>query len=146
MEMTQKSYFLMVAKPGFGPGSGASSWIWSRLRSLILDLVPAQEPHPGFGLAPCCEPKTTLKPQKQLLTEHSMCFPSPGIFIAMRCNEWLLASLRLWYQGIYITNKGCDQGLTLRFQARGPKRSFDKFNGISLSLYIYYFGPLVWKI
>ena len=42
------------------------------------------------------------------------------------------------------------QGLTLRFQARGPKRSFDKFNRISVlfCIYyqIYYFGPLVWKI
>ena len=38
------------------------------------------------------------------------------------------------------------QGLTLRFQARGPKRSFDKKlvvkNRIS-GYNIYYFGPLV---
>ena len=33
-----------------------------------------------------------------------------------------------------------EQGLTLRFQARGPKRSFDKFNSISV-LYILFQAP-----
>ena len=33
------------------------------------------------------------------------------------------------------------QDLTLRFQARGPQRSFDKFNGISVSLYILIRAP-----
>ena len=28
VKMTQKSCFLMVAEPGFGPGSGASVWIF----------------------------------------------------------------------------------------------------------------------
>ena len=41
------------------------------------------------------------------------------------------------------------QGLTPRFQARGPKRSFDKFIGqkkyFCIIIYRYYFGPLVSK-
>ena len=46
------------------------TWIWSRLWSLILDLVPA----------PCCEPgPLSLKPQKQLLTVHSV-FSKPRYF------------------------------------------------------------------
>jgi len=37
VEMTQKSCFLMVSEPGFGPGSGASLWIWSRLTAVNRD-------------------------------------------------------------------------------------------------------------
>ena len=41
------------------------------------------------------------------------------------------------------------QGLTLEFQARGPKRSFDKkwLANIRIPGYnTYYFEPLIWKI
>ena len=47
----------MVAEPGFGPGSGASLWIWSRLTAVNRDHF-----------------------------EATVCFPSPGIFKAMRYN------------------------------------------------------------
>ena len=73
VEMTQKSCFLVVAQLGFGPGSGASFWIWSRLRSLILDLV----------LAPCCEPGALLS-HRNSFSLYIVCFPSLGSFIAMR--------------------------------------------------------------
>ena len=43
VEMTQKSCFLMVAELGIGPGSGASSWIWSRLTAMNRDLFEATE-------------------------------------------------------------------------------------------------------
>ena len=43
VEMTQKSRFLMVAEPGFGPGSGASFWIWSRLTAVNRDHFEAKE-------------------------------------------------------------------------------------------------------
>ena len=43
VEMTQKSCFLMVAQPGFGPGSGASFWIWSRLPAVNRDHFGATE-------------------------------------------------------------------------------------------------------
>ena len=41
----------------------------------------------------------------------------------------------------YVVFSLAFQGLTLRFQARGLKRSFDKFNGISVSLYILFRAP-----
>ena len=50
-------------------------WIWSRLWSLILDLVPA----------PCCEPGP-LWSHRNSFSLYIVCFPSPGIFIAMRYN------------------------------------------------------------
>ena len=43
VEMAQKSCFLMVAEPGFGPGSGASLWIWSRLTAVNRDHFEATE-------------------------------------------------------------------------------------------------------
>ena len=43
VEMTQKSCFLMVAQPGFGLGSGASFWIWSRLPAVNRDHFGATE-------------------------------------------------------------------------------------------------------
>ena len=49
-------------------------------------MVPAQGSEPGFGPGSVLWTGTTLKPQKQLLTEHIVYFPSPGIFIAMRYN------------------------------------------------------------
>ena len=48
--------------------NGCWAWILSRLRSLILGLVPAQEPHSWFGTGSLLWTGTTLKPQKQLLT------------------------------------------------------------------------------
>ena len=43
VEMTQKSCFLVVAQPGFGPGSGASFLIWSRLSAVNRDYFGATE-------------------------------------------------------------------------------------------------------
>ena len=43
VKMTQKSCFLVVAEPGFGPGSGASFWIWSRLPAVNRDHFKATE-------------------------------------------------------------------------------------------------------
>ena len=43
VEMTQISCFLMVAEPGFGPGSGALSWISSRLTAVTWDHFEASE-------------------------------------------------------------------------------------------------------
>ena len=76
VKMTQKSCFLVDAKPGFGPGSRASFWIWSRLSSLILDLVPA----------PCCEPGP-LWSHRNSFSLYIVRFPSLGIFIAVRYNN-----------------------------------------------------------
>ena len=42
-QMTQKSCFLVVAESGFGPGSGASFWIWSRLPAVNRDPFKATE-------------------------------------------------------------------------------------------------------
>ena len=77
VEMTQKSYFLMVAKPGFGPGSGASVWIWSRLTAVNRDHFEATE-------------------------TASHCFPSPGIFIAMRYNCNLNSTCYFLFCRIYL--------------------------------------------
>ena len=55
------------------------AWVWSRLRSLSLDLVPSQEPQPGFCTGSLLWTGTTLKPQKQLLTERSV-FSKPMYF------------------------------------------------------------------
>ena len=56
--------------------SGCSAWIWSRPRSLILDLVPA----------PCCEPGP-LWSHRNSFSLYIVCFPSLCIFIAMRYNS-----------------------------------------------------------
>ena len=65
--------------------SGFSAWIWYRLPavnrdhwSLILDLVPA----------PCCEPGP-LWSHRNSFSLYIVCFPSLGIFIAMRYNTLL---------------------------------------------------------
>ena len=42
-ENNLKSCFLMVAEPGFGPSSGASCWIWSRLTAVNQDHFKATE-------------------------------------------------------------------------------------------------------
>ena len=41
--MTQKSCLLVVTEPGFGRGSGASFWIWSRLPAMNRDHFKATE-------------------------------------------------------------------------------------------------------
>ena len=64
--------------------NGCSAWIWSRLWSLILDLVPA----------PCCEPGP-LWSHRNSFSLYIVCFPSPGIFIPMRYNIYLSCILIL---------------------------------------------------
>ena len=61
-----KIMFVMVAQSGFGPGSGASFWIWSRLPAVNWDHFGATETG-SFSL-------------------YIVGFPSPGIFLAMRYN------------------------------------------------------------
>ena len=40
---TQKSCFLMIAEPWFGPGSGQWAWIWSQLTAMNRDHFEATE-------------------------------------------------------------------------------------------------------
>ena len=42
-ENDTKIIVLVVAEPGFGPGSGASFWIWSRLPAVNRDHFKATE-------------------------------------------------------------------------------------------------------
>ena len=70
----------MVAEPGFVPGSGASVWIWSHHTAVNRDPFKATE-----------------------TASHIMCFPSLGIFIAMRYN---IIQVRLLMQSINSQKAG----------------------------------------
>ena len=85
--------------------NGCWAWIWYRLRSLILDLVPAQSLNLDLVPADCCEPG----PLWSQRNSFSLCFPSPGIFIAMRYIGYLahLSDKTLCYNFVEMTQKSC---------------------------------------